>query len=208
MALPSFLCCTHRGVCVGFEGGGRWKGKDFGESNLMYRLTWKFCLHQGFFFLSFHGPFLLSSESDGFFVKIFQSSVPMNCDCDSWDNIHEGSLPIQSCAQIFLQGDNFPCWCFLAQPGPARSRAVPQPLSCATLHPSVPEGAQGHARRAHHFINAMNTAPAVGFQLARAPSTRSRNQTCTTVGQLTQPFWLQQSIQCWHWNFPGDCTCW
>lgn len=58
------------------------------------------------------------------------------------------------------------CCCFLAQAGPAQS---PSPTPCATLHPSAPEGAQGHARRALHFINARKTAPAVGLQLARAP---------------------------------------
>lgn len=91
-------------------------------------------------------------------------------------------------AGFSCRGMIFFCWCFLAQPGPAES---PSPTPCATLHPSVPEGAQGHARRAQHFINARKTAPAVGLQLARAPEQESEHwqplllQACTAVGQFT-----------------------
>lgn len=72
-ALPSSQGCTHRGAW--FEAGGGWKGKDFGESNLMYHLTWKFCFQQGLFMDPFCSLLNLTDSLLKYFKVLSQRAV-------------------------------------------------------------------------------------------------------------------------------------
>lgn len=63
-----------RSLCW-FEAGGGWKGKDFGESNLMYHLTWKFCFQQGLFMDPFCSLLHLTDSLLKYFKVLSQRAV-------------------------------------------------------------------------------------------------------------------------------------
>lgn len=91
----------------------------------------------------------------------------MSCDCDSWDNMQGRGFPIQSCIWLFLQGDNFLCWCFLAL---LRAQLCPSPSPCATLHPSVPKGTEP--------ITLLSKEPSSCCGIAAGQSTEQQSEHC------------------------------